>query len=327
MHLDALKKHARFATAGAAACLAAAAVLLSSPNAEAHFQLLYPPPWITQDGLGDPQKAAPCGTDSQQPGAPTNDVTTFAPGQTITLHMVEQVAHDGWYRVSVSYANRADLSDPPYETSPAGCTSGPFCTSIDAGIESPVVAPVIYDGILKHAASVTIPKDWTYSITLPTKPCDKCTLQVEEIMLNHGVNQADGPFTYHHCADIAIVANADGGTTTKGADGGTVPVTLEAGIAGGGSSSGGAPGGSSSGSTGAGSSGGDSDASDGTGEASGGGSGVTSGGSGNGTSGSSGGSSGGCDASGRGTTAVAGFGLLVGAIAAGLRRRRRRATN
>jgi uncharacterized protein (TIGR03382 family) len=292
-------------------------VTLSSSTAAAHFRLLYPPQWIQEsDTLGDPQKAGPCGTDSQTPGTPTNDVTTFAPGQTITLQFTETIAHDGWYRISFSYANRTDLTDPPYQVYPAsaGLMAG---WSEDAGIENPPVPPVLADGVFKHlAANTTTPKSYTYDLTLPTEPCTKCTLQVEEIMLNHPVNQTDGPFTYHHCADIAIVAGADGGTTTKGADGGTVVVTFDAGVTGSGSSGGtGTPSGS-SGTTGTGSSGGDADAWPGTG---GGGTSASSGG--NGSSPSSGGSSG-CDAAGRGTTAAAGLGLLVGAVAAGVRRRR-----
>jgi uncharacterized protein (TIGR03382 family) len=320
MHLDSTKRLVRL-VAGMVAPALALIVMLSSSTAEAHFRLLYPPQWIQEsDTLGDPQKAGPCGTDSTTPGTPTNDVTTFAPGQKITLHFIETISHDGWYRISLSYANRTDLTDPPYETNPPNCIAKPGlnCLSVDAGIESPVVPPVLADGVLKHSASMTVtPKDWTYDLTLPTQPCAKCTLQVEEIMLNHGVNQADGPFTYHHCADIAIVAGGDGGTTTKGADGGAVVVEIDSGV----SSSGTGGAGTSSGTSSAGSSGAGNDASEGAGT--GGDDGGTGTSSGDNSSGPSGGGSGGCDASGRGTTPTAGFALLFGGIAAGLRRRRR----
>src|ERR1019366_4477937 len=98
-----------------------------------------PPPqrWRTQVVWGAPQKAGPCGTDAQQPGTPTNDVTTFAPGQMITIHVQEAVAHDGWYRVSLSYANRTDLTDPLYQTFSSGLMAG---WSEDAGIRE--VGPV-----------------------------------------------------------------------------------------------------------------------------------------------------------------------------------------
>jgi hypothetical protein len=74
------------------------------------------------------------------------------------------------------------------------------------------VAPVLVDGLFPHtAASITIPKGYSYDLTLPMKPCDKCTLQVIQIMLHHANNQPYG-YTYHHCADISI-----GGAATVGA--------------------------------------------------------------------------------------------------------------
>jgi hypothetical protein len=301
----------------------AVGALFVPTTAQAHFTLDYPPPWIVQDSFGDPQKASPCGTDSASPGTPTGEITTFAPGQVITLKFTETVAHDGWYRISISYKDRADLSDPPYQTYSSGLMSG---WSEDAGIEDPVVAPVVLDGILKHSgATEQTPHSWSYPLTIPDEPCAKCTLQVEEIMLNHPVNQADGPFTYHHCADIAIVAGGDGGTTAKGADGGTIVVTVDGGPPSGpgtATSSGGSIG---SGSGGSGSTGsasgatGDSEGSDGTSDGTGNGGSNGAGASDSGSSGSSG-----CDASGRGTTAAASLGLLVGAAIAGVRRRRRR---
>src|SRR6202034_1167269 len=101
----------------------------------------------------------------------------------------------------------------------------------DAGIEDPPVPPVVLDGVDKHLASseTTLPTPWTATLTIPTEPCAKCILQVEEIMLQHPVNQADGPFTYHHCANIVIAAGGDGGTIAMGADGGIKIVTLDSG--------------------------------------------------------------------------------------------------
>jgi MYXO-CTERM domain-containing protein len=97
--------------------------------------------------------------------------------------------------------------------------------SVDAGIEMPVVPPVLADGLWPHtASSVSTPKQYTQSITLPTKPCTKCVLQVLQIMLNHPVNPPNNVpgagFTYHHCAYISIEPGAGGGTQTS-ADAGT----------------------------------------------------------------------------------------------------------
>src|SRR6185437_2242755 len=92
-----------------------AAALLATSDAEAHFRLMYPPQWVQeQDTLGDPQKAGPCGVDSSVSYTMTNAVTTFAPGQKIKVQWQETVAHDGWFRIALSYKNRTDLTDPPY---------------------------------------------------------------------------------------------------------------------------------------------------------------------------------------------------------------------
>ncbi|MGH7272166.1 MAG: SCE4755 family polysaccharide monooxygenase-like protein [Polyangiaceae bacterium] len=280
--------------------------------ADAHFRLLYPPQWIQEsDTFGDPQKAAPCGVDSQATYTLTGDVTSFAPGQTIMLHWVETVPHDGWFRISLSYANRADLTDPPYQTDPL---SG---WSVDAGIEDPPVAPVLVDGLFKHtAASISVPKDYTYALTLPMQPCVKCTLQIEQIMLNHPVNQTDGPFTYHHCADIAIVTGADGGTITTVPDGGkTVVPTPNA--DGGGAANGGGSGGSTSGAT-------SGSGSYGAADAGGAASGSAPSGAAGANDNSAGSGAGGCALSGRGTNTAAGLGLVAFGFAAIWRRRRRR---
>ncbi|HEX3769938.1 MAG TPA: SCE4755 family polysaccharide monooxygenase-like protein [Polyangiaceae bacterium] len=310
-----------------AGALPAAAVLFAPATAEAHFVLNYPPSYMSQDVAGNPQKAMPCGIDSAAlmsvpPPTATNAVTTFAPGQQVMLEFTEEVAHTGWYRVSISYkADLSDLTDPDYQVYAANSTQGVPGWSEDASIEDPTVPPVLLDGILKHEGTIATPHMWTYPLTIPDMPCDKCTLQVEQIMLDHPVNQADGQYTYHHCANIRIVAGADGGVTAKGADGGTIAVEPDSGIgttapfgssSGTGSTSGGtASGGSTSGASG-------DDATTGNGSS-------DNGSSGEGSSGDAGnGSSGGCDASGRGTTAAAGLGLLAGAAVAGMRRRRRR---
>ena len=49
---------------------AAAGVLLSAP-AFAHFILMSPDSWIEANALGDPQKALPCGTSDITAGKPT----------------------------------------------------------------------------------------------------------------------------------------------------------------------------------------------------------------------------------------------------------------
>jgi len=292
--------------------MAVAAAGVAPAPASAHFTMDYPPQWIEQqDTLGDPQKIAPCGVDSTVTYTTTNTVSTYAPGQTITVQWTETVAHDGWFRIALSYANRTDLTDPPYSANALGL-------STDAGIENPPIPPVLVDGLYPHlAADITVPKQYTYALTLPQTPCTKCTLQIIQFMNNHPYNMPGGYF-YHHCADIALVEGAEGGTGMLAHDGGAAGSASSGGT----SSSGAASG------------------SGGTGAANGGGTGASSGNAA-GSSGANGtsatgdaggnglkssdltGSSGGCNLAGGGGSAAVGLaGLSVVAALFGRRRRR-----
>jgi MYXO-CTERM domain-containing protein len=183
--------------------------ILVPAQAQAHFHLDSPPSpasWWTQLGDGTPQKTGPCGNEATAGTAASGIVTPYQPGQTIMLQWTETVSHTGWFRIALSYNNRTDLTDPPVAIDP---TTG---LSTDAGIENPPVPPVLVDGLFKHQqgqAGVV----YNYSLTLPTTPCAKCTLQILQFMADHGSNlgnnNPDGYF-YHHCADISIAA--DGGT-------------------------------------------------------------------------------------------------------------------
>jgi hypothetical protein len=192
-----------------AACIAVPA------TASAHFMIMAPPspsPWMTQDSVGSPQKMGPCGNEGG--GTATNAVTTFQAGQTISLQWREVVTHDGWYRIAI-VNDRNQLMDPPVVMDNAG-------NSADAGIENPVIAPVVADGLFPHNASdITNTKVWSYMLTLPQTACAKCTIQVLQFMNHHGSNLGNFPdgginpdgYFYHHCMDISIAAEpaVDGG--------------------------------------------------------------------------------------------------------------------
>jgi MYXO-CTERM domain-containing protein len=189
--------------------------LLTSSTADAHFHVQTPTPWVIEnDGAGDPQKAAPCGVDSTVTYTPSNVVTSYAPGQVVHIVWNETVQHSGWYRISLA-ADRADLKDPAYSTVPS--LLGPVAD--DAAISNPPVAPVLVDGLFPHQIG-DAPPMYSYDLTLPDTPCEKCTLQIIEFMSNHTYNVPGGYF-YHHCMDISIRAGADGGVMVV-SDAGTV---------------------------------------------------------------------------------------------------------
>jgi MYXO-CTERM domain-containing protein len=193
---------------GAAVAGAAIVALAGPATAHAHFVLQAPASWAQQNSFGDPQKSAPCG--QADPGAaavPSNAVTAFQPGQTITVTINETITHPGHYRVALSSTGQSGLpADPPVT---AGAT--PCGTTV---IQSPPVFPVLADGMLVHTGAFSGPQ--SFQVTLPGDvTCPSCTLQVIQFMSDHGLNNPGGCF-YHHCATISIQT----GTGTGGSGGG-----------------------------------------------------------------------------------------------------------
>jgi MYXO-CTERM domain-containing protein len=192
--------------------LASAAVALSLPSAaRAHFVLQSPASWAEQAPLGDPQKSAPCG--QADPGtAPveTGMVTSYAPGDTVTVTINETVTHPGHYRVVLSTAGQAGLpADPPVVAGNTPCGS--------TEIQNPPVFPVLADGALVHTAAFSGPQSFTFKIPSDVTCTSNCVLQVEEFMSDHGLNNPGGCF-YHHCANVTIRAGA--GTGGRSGDAG-----------------------------------------------------------------------------------------------------------
>jgi MYXO-CTERM domain-containing protein len=320
----------------ATAVLAGLGSILVAVPAWAHIKLTAPADWLMTSSAGDPQKVAPCGVDpSTSPGpsayTPTNAVTTVHAGQTLTVSWVEEIPHDGHFRIALALHARDELKDPAVTaTNPDGT---PSAVSISTDY------PVLADNLFPHKASdVAAGKTYSVQVTIPgDASCTKCTLQVIQFMAEH---PADPSYFYHHCADLSIVGAApDGGASgtdagrpaadagpagTGGAPSSGTGETAGAGTGGagaigtGGARAGGTGGSSSTGAGGASSSGSGGAAAAGTG-------GARSAGTGGATTppgGSS--SSGGCSCE---TAPAGGAGLAALAVVllAGLARRRRRA--
>jgi hypothetical protein len=186
-------------------CSLALLVLAGVPagSALAHFVLMSPDSWSTQSAQGDPQKTRPCGA---EPGAGIGMVTSFAPGDSVTIGIDETIYHPGHYRVSLAVNDRNELPpDPVVSPGASACES--------AAIQSPPVFPVLADGMLAHTTRFETPQ--TFSVKLPTDvSCTRCTLQVVEFMSAHGA-----PCFYYHCAEISILPGGVG-TTDAGVQGG-----------------------------------------------------------------------------------------------------------
>jgi hypothetical protein len=178
-------------------------------SADAHFVLVYPAASLVQNRLGDPQKIAPCGGVSANPGrgtpanpgVPSGAVTSVKGGTNLQLLVQETVFHPGHYRVALA-RTAAQLPPDPVVTT-AQTERG--VRSQSAAIQSPAVAPILLDGIFAHTERPT--QNFEMEIPIPNVMCPTCVLQVIEFMADHPGIAVDGGHSYHHCAVLNITAD------------------------------------------------------------------------------------------------------------------------
>ncbi len=170
-------------------------VLLLMPNvAFAHLELLEPTP---RDGRRQ-LKDGPCGV-IDSPRGPS--VATFTAGETITIRWDEYIDHPSHYRVSLDPEGDGGFVDPP--------------TMMDFYSNDLVLLDAISDredgGI--YEVELTLPADVA---------CDRCVLQVVQVMYDKPPYEVGGNDIYYQCADIEITATTvpDAGTMDAGADAG-----------------------------------------------------------------------------------------------------------
>jgi hypothetical protein len=194
--------------------LVAACVGMLAMPAYAHFKLNAPTSRSEQDGLGGPQKSAPCGLSDVSATAddstPTNVVSTLKAGSMVSISINETIFHPGHYRVQLAQNIASLPADPPVTAGSTACGS----TVINAN----PTAPLIGDGLLKHTAAFSGTQ--TMMVQLPAgMTCTNCVLQVTQFMSNHGLNNPGGCF-YHHCAIVNITNDGpmDAGVTNPDAD-------------------------------------------------------------------------------------------------------------
>src|SRR5262245_7963461 len=192
----------------------AVALVALEAGAYAHFKLLEPASWITEDNRGDPQKLGPCGGDPKRENDKivTSAITKVTGGSKLHLKVQETIYHSGHYRVALSVNSRNELPPDPM-TFEKYTDRGVY--SVWAAIQSPPQLPVIADGLFQHypkpgEPSSAMPKvamtPWESDVELPNISCAKCTLQVMQFMADHPYNQPGG-YSYHHCADLQITAD------------------------------------------------------------------------------------------------------------------------
>lgn len=176
--------------------------------AEAHFRLVMPPSWLTEDPLGSPQKGSPCGPgnrmlilgDDVQPVPVSNIVTTFSAGQTISLQLEETVYHPGYFRVSLARTKPAEASTTDFPNPPLTDTVN--CHYDRAAVPTGAHDNVLADGLFTAEGQDGTGRSLMQSIKLPDEPCEDCTLQVVQVMEGHPGSSC----FYFHCAALQIVA-------------------------------------------------------------------------------------------------------------------------
>ncbi|MDC0719749.1 SCE4755 family polysaccharide monooxygenase-like protein [Nannocystis bainbridge] len=152
--------------------------LLGWPSAAlAHIRLIEPAPRHEQ------QKRGPCGAGSEDGRGEV--VSTFRPGQTITVRWQETVAHPGYFRIAFDEEGQDAFADP----AEAGQSGDP--------------AVVLVDLIADKEGTQT----YEQAVTLPDVACERCTLQLVQVMTDKGP-YGDGNDLYYQCADLVLSEDA-----------------------------------------------------------------------------------------------------------------------
>ncbi len=154
-------------------------------SARAHITLLDPQPRT------ESQKVGPCGLANDP--KPDSAVAVFEPGQTITVRWTETINHPGHFRISFDPDGQDDFVDP---------------ASFDDFNSAP---SVLLDNIADTASGGISEVE----VTLPDVTCERCTLQVIQVMTDKPP-YGDGNDLYYQCADIAL--RASGGDTALPTD-------------------------------------------------------------------------------------------------------------
>lgn len=162
-------------------------------------------------------KAGPCG---RAGGTRGTNVYTYAPGQKITVSVIESIPHPGYFRFAFD-DDGDDAFIEPQSIKPIDpnrkCPNGPTdrCGASDF-YNSPAVLPGM-DNLNPHLTAALGTK-YTWEVTLPNVECSNCTLQLIQVMED---DLAHGPYDptpgvgvediYHQCIDIVLKRPTDAG--------------------------------------------------------------------------------------------------------------------
>ena len=172
-----------------------------------------------------------------QTGSARANVQTLRPGSPLHLVWDEYVVHPGWFRVSFQQ-NGDTFEIPPASNGPSSTGASNYPTENLTGKTDPGTGSLIIADRIAHG---TLSLD----ITLPNVECDKCTLQLIQMMTDGSSYSiaTTSSNIYFACVDLVLSAAApmpDAGPTGTNPDAGTI--TGGGTTSGGCNASGGAPG-------------------------------------------------------------------------------------
>jgi hypothetical protein len=168
------------------------ALAFVSAEAAAHIRLDVPAGRYNEDPQqSSKQKQGPCGVTGDSRTTNADLVSTFKPGEMITVQWTETVNHPGHFRIAFLEKGQA-FPEPTVEPGAVG---------------GAILAEDIPDNNSKSGGK------FSHMVTLPNVSCDACTLQLIQVMTD------SGDF-YFQCADIVLKGDAAGGAGGTGGMGG-----------------------------------------------------------------------------------------------------------
>jgi MYXO-CTERM domain-containing protein len=166
--------------------------MLPAGIVDAHIHLTTPR--ARTDSLTGDQKYRHCGV-AGQTRIPSR-VTTYRPGETITVTWLETVNHPGYYRIAFQPDGDTFGIPPPGNGPPAGYPSLDQ-TGMTDGTGALILKDFIPDGMLSA------------QITFPMMECNNCTLQFIQVMTDKPPYTIDmSNDIYFNCADITLSNDA-----------------------------------------------------------------------------------------------------------------------
>lgn len=165
-------------------------------HASAHVRLVSPTPRYPTPMMENMDiKTGPCGRPNDSRTTDMSRVTEFEPGETIMVQFNETIDHPGFFRISFDDDGQDAFVAPSMRSQVQ--TAPPF------------TLPVLLDNIADKDGGM-----YTATVTLPNVECERCTLQLIQVMVQPNVMSWDpspDQDIYYTCADIALRRTGGGG--------------------------------------------------------------------------------------------------------------------